>query len=220
MLGNGYIDFALLKQATTLLSSRGGFNLPLHYGHSHLAGYAVVQQNTRRKFVEDTGRLISHDPTLATQEIQMPDYETVLVWVFWRSVATFATDPRDDVYGIIGVTDTIMKRLAQTMGCHNESRKNNIVSHCAPAYTPIKPDYSVDTARVFREFIARLMHSSLGIRARGRSVSSVTLDSQLVKDARTAGNIHSRQEGGINLLSLGPATLKGGDEAWALHGSK
>ncbi|GJC86438.1 hypothetical protein ColLi_09276 [Colletotrichum liriopes] len=69
--------------------------------------------------------------------MQMLDYKTVLAWVFWRSAAMFATGTRDYIYGILGVTDTIMDRLAQAMGCHNESQRDVIFSRCPPAYTPI-----------------------------------------------------------------------------------
>ncbi|KAK1841567.1 heterokaryon incompatibility protein [Colletotrichum chrysophilum] len=164
MLGDGYIDSDLLWNATVLLYS-SGYPLPLPYGHNHSAGYAIVQHSTLRRCVEAPNQLLGLLPTFAAREMQMPDYETVLMWVFWRSAATFATDARDYIYGILGVADTIMDRLAQAMGCDSESRNYSIVSLCAPAYTPIKPDYSLDTARVFQDFIVRLMHSSIGIRA-------------------------------------------------------
>ncbi|KAH0427998.1 hypothetical protein CcaCcLH18_09357 [Colletotrichum camelliae] len=169
MLGDDYIDSDILWSAAVVLYS-SGFPLPLPYGHNHSAGYAIVQHSTLRRCVEAPEQLLGLLPTSATREMQtgMPDYEAVLMWVFWRSAATFATDARDYIYGILGVADTIMDRLAQAMGCHtDESRKYGIISRCAQAsYMPIKPDYSLDTARVFRDFIVRLMHSSsIGIRA-------------------------------------------------------
>ncbi|GKT61399.1 hypothetical protein ColTof4_01482 [Colletotrichum tofieldiae] len=116
MLGNDYIDCALLWHATIFLYSLA-LPLPLHYGQNHSAGYAIVQHCILRKCVKDTDQLLSLLPTFATREMQMLDYETVLAWVFWRSAAMFATDTRDYIYGILGVADTIMDRLAQAMGC-------------------------------------------------------------------------------------------------------
>ncbi|KAF9872303.1 hypothetical protein CkaCkLH20_10130 [Colletotrichum karsti] len=158
MLGDEYIDPALLWRAATFLYNRA-IPLPLHYGHNHSAGYAIVQFSILRKCVEDTDQLLRLLPMFATRENRRPDYETVLAWLFWRSAATFATDARDYIYGILGIADTIMEDLAQATEC------NSNVSRCAPAYTPIKPDYSLDTARVFRDFIIRLMYGSVGIRA-------------------------------------------------------
>lgn len=162
MLGDDYINPNILLQATTFLYSRG-FPLPLPYGQNRSAGYAIVQHSMLRDCVEDTDQLLSLLPNFATREDQIPDYETVLAWIFWRSAATFATDARDYIYGILGIAETIMDRLGH--GCHNTSWKDGLISRCAPAYTPVKPDYSLDTARVFRDFTIRLMHSSMGIRA-------------------------------------------------------
>lgn len=163
MLGDDYINSTLLWHATTYLHSRG-FPLPLDYGQNRSAGHAIVQHSMLRESVEDTDQLLSLLPSFAARKNQMPEYETVLAWVFWRSVATFATDARDYIYGILGIAETIMDRLGQT-GCHDKSWKDYLFSSCVPAYTPIKPDYSLDTAQVFRDFIIRLMHSSIGIRA-------------------------------------------------------
>lgn len=163
ILGDDYINSTLLWHATTFLHSRG-FPLPLYYGQNRSAGYAIVQYSLLRDFVENTDQLLHLLPNFAAQEDQIPDYETVLVWIFWRSVATFATDARDYIYGILGIAETVMARLGH-MGCHDKSLRDDIVSRCPPAYTPIKPDYSLDTARVFRDFTIRLMHSSIGIRA-------------------------------------------------------
>lgn len=163
ILGDDYINSTLLWHATTYLYSRG-FPLPLDYGQNRSTGYAIVQHSMLRNSVEDTDQLLSLLPSFAPRENQMPEYETVLVWVFWRSVATFATDARDYIYGILGVAEAIMDRLGQT-GCHDKTWRDYLISRCVPAYTPIQPDYSLDTARVFQEFIIRLMHSSIGIRA-------------------------------------------------------
>lgn len=163
ILGDDYINSTLLWHAATFLYSRG-FPLPLPYGQNRSAGHAIVQHSLLRDCVEDTDKLHSLLSKFAAREDQVPDFETVLVWVFWRSVATFATDARDYIYGILGIAETIMDRLRQTV-CHDQATQGHLVSRCTPAYTSIKPDYSLDTARVFRDFIIRLMHSSIGIRA-------------------------------------------------------
>lgn len=163
ILGDDYINSTLLWHAATFLYSRG-FPLLLPYGQNRSAGHVVVQHSLLRDCVEDTDKLHGLLSKFAAREDQVPDFETVLVWVFWQSVATFATDARDYIYGILGIAETIMDRLRQTV-CHDQATQGHLVSRCPPAYTSIKPDYSLDTARVFRDFIIRLMHSSIGIRA-------------------------------------------------------
>ena len=74
------------------------------------------------------------------------DYETLLVWVYWQSMAKIATDTRDYVFGIAGVASA----LANRMGLQ---------------YEPFKIDYSLTAAEAFQTFIIRIMKGRLGIRA-------------------------------------------------------
>ena len=74
------------------------------------------------------------------------DYETLLVWVYWRSMAKIATDTRNYVFGIAGVASA----LANKMGLQ---------------YEPLKINYSLTAAEAFQTFIMRIMEGRFGIRA-------------------------------------------------------
>jgi hypothetical protein len=74
------------------------------------------------------------------------DYESLLAWVYWRSIATFATDPRDYVFGILGIANAIANTIGLT-------------------YDPFKADYSLSTAEVFQKFTLRIMSGHFGIPA-------------------------------------------------------
>ena len=74
------------------------------------------------------------------------DYETLLVWVYWRSMAKIATDARDYVFGIAAVANA----LADRMGLQ---------------YKSLNIDYSLTAAEAFRSFITRVMEGRFGIRA-------------------------------------------------------
>lgn len=189
MLGDHFIDPDVLSQAATYLFQRG-LPMQLDYGHNHSAGFAVVQQSTLRRCIEDVNELLyllppfggdsletdeytqrmecQHYEGLSTRYRDMrsiPDYEAVMAWVFWRSAATFATEPRDYVYGILGIVDTLMEALHRAVGCDGTADHRDPNSPCPLPYQAIKPDYSLSTAQVFQDFIIRLMHGSVGIRA-------------------------------------------------------
>ena len=147
ILGNYTIDPEVLREAALFLYS-SSVNVNLTYGKTDHVGAAVAQQSLLRMYMERPDRL---NLSLLSEQ-DFPKYESVLAWVYWRSASTLATDPRDYVYGITGIANALMDRLAQTRGV--------VVS-----YQPIKADYSLTVAQVYQAFIARLMHGSVGIRA-------------------------------------------------------
>ncbi|KAL6789009.1 heterokaryon incompatibility domain-containing protein [Trichoderma sp. SZMC 28012] len=158
LCGDHFINPDDLHNAALFLQTLG-LTMELQYGNNGTAGTAVMQQSILRACLGDMNQLmkfVSQIPGVASGEHSVPDYESVLAWVFWRSANTYATDPRDFVYGILGLAEAIMERL---------SNMTNDVDSSISAYSPIVPDYSLSTADVFRAFILRLMHSKLGIRA-------------------------------------------------------
>ncbi|KAI7777741.1 hypothetical protein LA080_003088 [Diaporthe eres] len=56
--------------------------------------------------------------------------------------------------------------------------------------------------------------------ARGRSVSSITLEPQVAKDLYAAVSRQGYREAPVTLPSLGQGKTKRGDEMWALKGSE
>ncbi|KAK4064845.1 uncharacterized protein Triagg1_8844 [Trichoderma aggressivum f. europaeum] len=158
LCGDHFINQEDLHNAALFLQTLG-LTMELQYGNNGTAGTAVMQQSILRACLEDMNQLkkfASQIPGVAGDEHSVPDYESVLAWVFWRSANTNATDPRDFVYGILGLAEAIMVRL---------SNVTNDADSSISSYKPIIPDDSLSTASVFRAFILRLMHSKLGIRA-------------------------------------------------------
>jgi hypothetical protein len=158
MHGDHFINPDVLHYAALFLHTLG-ISMELEYGSNVTAGAAVMQQSILRACLEDMNQLrefVSQVPGVAGDEHKMPDYESILAWVFWRSATTYATDPRDLVYGILGLAEAVMGRLNYTA---------NDTGSVISSYKPITPDYNLSTADVFRAFILRLMHSKLGIRA-------------------------------------------------------
>ncbi|KAL6815351.1 heterokaryon incompatibility domain-containing protein [Trichoderma sp. SZMC 28013] len=158
LCGDHFINQDDLHNAALFLQTLG-LTMELQYGNNGTAGTAVMQQSILRACLEDMNQLkrfVSQIPGVSGDEHSVPDYESVLAWVFWRSANTYATDPRDFVYGILGLAEAIMERL---------SNITNDVDSSISSYKSIVPDYSLSTANVFRAFILRLMHSKLGIRA-------------------------------------------------------
>ncbi|KAL7904832.1 heterokaryon incompatibility domain-containing protein [Trichoderma velutinum] len=158
LCGDRFVNQDDLHNAALFLQTLG-LTMELQYGNNGTAGTAVMQQSILRACLEDMNQLkkfVSQIPGVAGDEHRAPDYESVLAWVFWRSANTYATDPRDFVYGILGLAEAMMERL---------SNITNDTDSSISSYKPIIPDYSLSTANVFRAFILRLMHSKLGIRA-------------------------------------------------------
>lgn len=158
LYGSHFIKHDELHSAALFLHSLG-LPMKLQYGSNLTAGAAVMQQSILRECLIDMNqlkKLVSKVSGTDGDDNQMPDYESVLAWVFWRSAATYATDPRDLVYGILGLAQAVMERL-HNVASDTDSR---VSSH-----RPILPDYSLSTASVFRAFILRLLHGKMGIRA-------------------------------------------------------
>ncbi|UKZ48411.1 hypothetical protein TrVGV298_002634 [Trichoderma virens] len=156
--GDHFINQDDLHNAALFLQTLG-LTMELQYGNNGTAGTAVMQQSILRACLEDMDQLkkfVSQIPWGASDEQNVPDYESVLAWVFWRSATTYATDPRDFVYGILGLAEAIMERLYNI----TKDADSSVLS-----YKPVIPDYGLSTAQVFQAFILRLMHSKLGIRA-------------------------------------------------------
>lgn len=94
----------------------------------------------------------------------------------------------------------IMDRLLRSEICETRA---------CPAYKPVKIDYKLTTAKVFRQFIVKLMHGSVGIRA-------ITLiqrtESTRTWKMQTPGNPWKPSEGELpswvpNLADRGPVSL-------------
>jgi Heterokaryon incompatibility protein (HET) len=96
------------------------------------------------------------------------DYETLLAWVYWRSIAAFATDPRDYVFGITGVANAIANRMGLE-------------------YEPFRADYSLTTAEAFQAYIVRIMKGNYGIRAISLIRQSTEFVVRQPTDVRTEG---------------------------------
>ncbi|KAJ4863321.1 heterokaryon incompatibility protein (HET) domain-containing protein [Trichoderma breve] len=133
LCGDHFINQGDLHNAALFLQTLG-LTMELQYGNNGTAGTAVMQQSILRACLEDMNQLMK----------------------FVSQIPGVASDPRDFVYGILGLAEAIMERL---------SNMTNDVDSSISSYNPIVPDYSLSTADVFRAFILRLMHSKLGIRA-------------------------------------------------------
>ena len=96
------------------------------------------------------------------------DYETLLVWVYWQSMAKIATDTRDYVFGIAGVASA----LANKMGLQ---------------YEPLEIDYSLTAAEAFQTFIMRIMKGRFGIRAISVVRRTADFATQHPNNVRTEG---------------------------------
>ena len=139
----------VLEGAALFLSSTS-LSMDLKYGRSDVAGAAITQRMLLRKLVMEPDLL----QNIPLPYIRNPEYEAILAWVYLRSAATFASDPRDYVYGILGVTHALMDRLSR-----RADREDGI------HYSPIKADYGLSVGQVFQMFTVRLMHGAVGVRA-------------------------------------------------------
>ncbi|KAI1291424.1 heterokaryon incompatibility protein-domain-containing protein [Xylaria venustula] len=155
LYGKGFINADMLGDAVSFLTSHS-MHVELEYGNNDTAGIAVHQRFLMREYLSDIQQLTRFLPPFIPCQ-GLIDYEIVLALVFWHSAATFATDPRDYVYGITGVANAVMDRL---MG-----DKDFIAARKCATYQPFHTDYAVTTAEVYKQFIVRLMEGSVGIRA-------------------------------------------------------
>ncbi|CAO1604277.1 hypothetical protein XANCAGTX0491_007837 [Xanthoria calcicola] len=131
--GNITIDLAKLLKAARFLSDHQIW-MTLSYG------------NVKRTIHPSILAMSSLQRVVLGDEALEVDFETLLVWVYWRSMAKIATDPRDYVFGIAGVANT----LAENLGLQ---------------YEPLQVEYSLTTTQVFQAFIKRIMEGTFGIRA-------------------------------------------------------
>lgn len=163
MYGHHFVNYETLHNAVQFLHALG-LSMGLDYGSNVTAGTAVMQQSLLRACLHDVNQLerrfISQVPGSVgggehLTKGKVPDYESVVAWVFWRSLTTFASDPRDFVFGILGLAEAVVESLNK-----GSSDDESTIS----GYNPIVPDYSLSTADVFRAFILQLMHGKLGIR--------------------------------------------------------
>ncbi|ERF77188.1 hypothetical protein EPUS_06468 [Endocarpon pusillum Z07020] len=118
------------------------------YGKSGIAGTVISQRFLLQQAVH-SAELLDFDFLPCFQNMGSNagiEYETVLAWVFWQSTTTFATDPRDYVFGIVGIANAI-------------SNKRGL------PYKPFETDYSLTTAQVLQKFVLRIMDGQLGVRA-------------------------------------------------------
>ena len=170
LCGNVTINMTDLLDATQFLSDHH-IPMKLSYGNERRRTSAtVLQLGLLREAIYGSepfefGSLeCFHDLQLAAQL----DYEILLVWVYWRSTATFATDPRDYVFGIIGVANAIANRMGLE-------------------YKPFTADYSLTTAEAFQAFVGRILNSKYGIRAIALIRQSADFIVRHPTDAKTEG---------------------------------
>lgn len=118
------------------------------HGKGGVAGAAISQITMLHQMVHSAG-FLNLDVLACFQDLDSQsriDYESILAWVYYRSIATFATDPRDYVFGILGISSAIADRIGMS-------------------YEPFKADYSLSAPEVFQSFILRIMDGNFGVRA-------------------------------------------------------
>ena len=146
--GNVTIDMGRLLQAAHFLSDHQ-IPMMLSYGNEKrtitppILPMSLLQRSIQGHEVLELDFLRCFSSLKASSQT---DYETLLVWVYWRSMAKIATDARDYVFGIAGAANA----LANKMGLQ---------------YEPLKIDYSLTAAEAFQAFIMRIMEGQFGIRA-------------------------------------------------------
>lgn len=142
--GTTLLDWRILQATAEYLSDENVL-MGLKYGRSGIGGTAIKHLSALQTAVRcpnsiDFSFLSCLNPGVPNE---VPDYESILAWIYWRSITTFATDPRDYVYGIVGVANSI----AESLGLD---------------YEPYIADYSLSDSAVFQAFTARLMKGRLG----------------------------------------------------------
>ena len=148
LCGNVSIDIANLLKAAHFLHDHQ-IPMTLSYGNEKMTitppvlPMSLLRQVVHGQEMLELGFLRCFSDDNASSQI---DYETLLVWVYWRSMAKIATDTRDYVFGIAAVANA----LANRMGLQ---------------YKPFKIDYSMTAAEAFQSFITRIMEGRFGIRA-------------------------------------------------------
>ncbi|KAI4220506.1 MAG: hypothetical protein LQ349_008072, partial [Xanthoria aureola] len=146
--GNITIDLAKLLKAARFLSDHQIW-MTLSYGNVKRTIHPSIlaMSSLQRVVLGDEALEVDFEVCfLYSPGSAQIDYETLLVWVYWRSMAKIATDPRDYVFGIAGVANT----LADNLGLQ---------------YEPLQVEYSLTTTQVFQAFIKRIMEGTFGIRA-------------------------------------------------------
>ena len=148
LCGNVSIDIAKLLKAAQFLHDHQ-IPMTLSYGNEKttitppVLPMSLLRQVVHGQEILELGFLRCFSDLNASSQI---DYETLLVWVYWRSMTKIATDTRDYVFGIAAVANA----LANRMGLQ---------------YEPLKIDYSLTAAETFQLFITRIMEGRFGIRA-------------------------------------------------------
>ena len=148
LCGNVTIDLERLLKAARFLYDHQ-IDMKLSYGNEKttitppILPMSLLQQSVQQREMLELDFLRCFSDLDASSQI---DYETLLVWVYWQSMAKIATDTRDYVFGIAGVANA----LANKMGLQNE---------------PLKIDYSLTAAEVFQSFVMRIMEGRFGVRA-------------------------------------------------------
>jgi hypothetical protein len=146
MCGSFSIAFQQLHAATEFLSSHQ-VPINLQYGKSGLSGATIIDLARLQQMAHDPRSIdISTLRCVQGGNRDGPTYEDLLALVYMRSIATFATDPRDYVFGIAGIVDTIASKLKMS-------------------YVPFKANYSFTAAQEFWDFTVRLIHGSLELKA-------------------------------------------------------
>lgn len=148
LCGNVTIDITSLLKAARFLSDHQ-IPMMLSYGNEKRTITPPILPMSSLQQAIQGHEMLEFDFLRCFSDLEKPsqiDYETLLVWVYSQSMTKIATDSRDYVFGIAGVTNA----LANKMGLH---------------YKPLKIDYSLTAAEAFQTFIMRIMKGRFGIRA-------------------------------------------------------
>ena len=146
--GNVSIDTGKLLKAAQFLQNHR-IPMDLSYGNDKMTitppvlPMSLLHQAVQGHEILELGFLRCFSDLNASSQI---DYETLLVWVYWQSMAKIATDTRDYVFGITAVASALAKRMGLQ-------------------YEPFKIDYTLTAAEAFQSFILRVMEGRFGIRA-------------------------------------------------------
>ncbi|KAL8942516.1 MAG: hypothetical protein Q9216_001617 [Gyalolechia sp. 2 TL-2023] len=168
--GNVTIDMVNLLKAGSFLSEHQ-IPMKLSYGKKKetinppVLAMSSLQRVVQGHEILELDFLKCFSTSTASPQI---DYETLLVWVYWRSIAKIATDPRDYIFGIAGVANTLAKKLGLQ-------------------YEPLRIDYSLSTSQAFQAFIMRIMKGRFGIRAVSIVRQSTDVAIQRSYNVRTEG---------------------------------
>ena len=146
----------------------------LTYGKWDIAGALIVDRQFLHFMIQQPNALMTSLRKFGCDfefKDAVPDYETVLAWIYWRSAGAYVTDVRDYVYGLLGLANTISQSLldATRKECCKQPIAERKLLYGQKIHNlkfdPLEADYSLHPTQVFQNFIVRLLHGHPGLRA-------------------------------------------------------